>query len=333
MYIHDITSTQHFVGSSGRSDEHNGIVFDSFEEAAAAVRRLGVMLTQDPARVDKLLGRMEADIAIGMTHSPFAAALMRGADEPAGPVTGTVTLAKGGWLIGSRHAVHNDSGLQRLAPFENHSIRINKFEDGEGATRYRLKITDLVNPMSLDPSRVGLNYTECLLAAELGQPRPLVSVHVNVFYEQHGPEVDFGLVPLLDALGAVDGLELVTGSPESIAEGYFVQMRDENYRDFSYQVVVRHANGCGVLLAGFSGIQEHRDTIGRQLLLRLEGDRLAGPYDDIYRPIRPHVTFVILAPRSSEGTRPDPDGVLATNQSAIDLAAALTTALWSNNVG
>lgn len=327
MYISDIASIRHF-------GDHRGLTFDTRGDLIAAIRVLGYMLSQPEEQVEALIERMLADVDTGMARSGLAAALMRGASEPAGPVVGPVTLAKDGWVIGGRFSEHNTFGLRRERPFWDHSLRINHETNAdEGTSRYRLTVIDDVSPTSLDPTRVGLSYTESLLGAQLGCPRSLALVQVVVFYEQDGPEVDFGLVPLLDALAAVDGLSAVTGSPEAIAQGYFVHMRDENYTDWSFQVHLAHANGCSVRLNGFSGIQERKNTIGRQLLIRCEGNRLVGPYDDIYRPIKPFVTFGIRPPKPTDATGLGPDTVLAANLLATDLADALTTALWSNNVG
>ncbi len=93
-----------------------------------------------------------------------------------------------------------------------------------------------------------------------------------------------------------------------------------------------HTNGCSVSLNGFSGIRAHKSTVGRQLLIRREGNRLVGPYDDIYHPIKPFVTFGVRPP-TYDGPERDSAAVTSSNQVALDLADALTTALWSNNVG
>jgi hypothetical protein len=325
LYISDIASTPNF-------GQHRGITFDIRDELIAAIRTLGYMLGQDETLVDALIERMLADVDNGMARSGLAAALMRGASEPAGPVAGSVTLAKDGWVIGGRFSEHNTYGLPQRPPFLGYSLRINHETSPEGTSRYRLAVTDQVSPTSLDPARVGPHHTESLLAAQLGRPRPLASVQVCVFYEQDGPEVDFGLVPIIDALASIEGLDNVSGSPEDIAHGYLVHMRDENYGDWSFQVRLTHTNGCSVSLNGFSGIQARKNTIGRQLLIRCESNHLVGPYDDIYRSIKPFVTFGVRPPKS-DGPERGSDAVLASNQLAIDLADALTTALWSNNVG
>jgi hypothetical protein len=158
-------------------------------------------------------------------------------------------------------------------------------------------------------------------------------VQVSVFFEQDGPEVDFGLAPIVEALGSIAGLSAVSGSPEDVVHGYYVHMRDENYDDWSFQVQLTHANGCSVGLDGFYGIQSHKHTIGRQQLIRCEGSRLLGPYDDIYRPIKPYVSFGIRLPKRSDNAELGQEAIPAANQQALELADALSEALWSNNVG
>jgi hypothetical protein len=326
LYIFDIVSTPDF-------GQQRGIIFDTRDELITAISTLGYMQSEGENRVESLIERMLSDIDTGMTRSGLLNALMRGASEPAGPVVGPVTVAKDGWVIGGRFAEHNTYGLPQGPPFRGLSLRINHETNDGGTSRYRLSVTDQVNSTPLDPTRVGLYHTESLLAAQLGRPRLLTRIRVNVFYEQDGPEVDFGFVPIIDSLASIEGLAPIKRSPEDVARGHFEQMRDENFLDWKFQLRATHANGCSLRLNGLSGIQERGDTIGRRLLLHREGDRLMGPFDNVYWPIKPFMTFGVCPPQFEDPSALSLDEVLAANQLTTNLSDALITALWSNNIG
>ena len=267
----------------------DGLTFGTKDELTAAIRTLGYMLQQPEDLVDALIERMLRTMESGMAQSGLLRALMRGADEPAGPMTGTGTVAKDGWVIGGRFAEHNTYGLRNEPPFMGYSLSIHHTTKEESGTdRYVLTITDQVSSTSMDPNRVGLYHTMSLLAAELKQHRPMYMA-VNVFYEQSGPDVIFDLAPMIEALNSVDGLTVVADAAEVVAERYFVHMRDQTFTNNDYQLVLKHENGLQVRLTSVYGIQEHTDTVtpppGRKPADRpvRQGLRPARPARDLHR--------------------------------------------------
>ena len=321
MYLNDIASVPQFGFA------RDGITFNTKDELAAAILVLGYMLQQPESEVEKLIERMLHRMENRMAQSGLLRALMRGADEPAGPVTGTVTVAKDGWVIGGRFAEHNTFGLPNIPPFMGYSLRIHHAtNEVSGIDQYVLTVTDQVSPTSIDPSRVGLYHTMSMLAAELKQPRPMYML-VNAFYEQASQDVVFDFVSMIDALNSVEGLSPVTDPAEVVAERYFMHMRDHTFASNDYQLVVKHKNGLQVRLTGVYGIQERTDTLVPRPLLRQDGSRLIGPYATAYGQYGPHATFIVEV---SDGNYGD---VEVTNQRITELADALTIALWANNVG
>jgi hypothetical protein len=310
VFISEITSIPHYTGTS--------LEFDSLDEVADALRKLGELLGEKSHQVEELIVTMRDSIASNITYSAFADVLTRGGRR--GPTTGPAILLNNGFVANGRFFVHNDQGMSNWPPFENHMVRVNELSPDDGPVSYKLTVTNMQRGLFGPRSRESSNHSESLLAKELGRERPLRSIEIQPDYEQIGPHVEFDLEPLLRAVQSVDGIKPQKIDPFDLARYYYdIECVDGVVSEELYnrRPDFRHASGATIWLSGLYGIQSHTDTIGKRLLVKLDGNVISGPPSKHYKT--PHATFYVKPA----------DGM--SNADLTALADEFTGALWSNN--
>ncbi|HSW81017.1 MAG TPA: hypothetical protein VLG40_01345, partial [Candidatus Saccharimonas sp.] len=214
MYISSFTSMPHHNG--------HGLEFDSLDEVADAIQKLGELMGEQTPNVDMLINRMRSSIKKGVTYSAFAHAVMRNHPDMSGHTSPSGVVANSSGLVfGGRFFVHNAEGLTQRLPFQHQEIRVDTLVSEGKPDRYLLKVTDNNNPVWRPGLQKPENHTESLLAHELVGERLLKQIRVQVDYVQAARDIEFDFVQLLDALNSIEELERTGLSPDAAAAGYY----------------------------------------------------------------------------------------------------------------